>query len=55
MKELETTIIDLDNISLLAKLITDSDLTYEELQTACFLLRDIAEEKIDAVRNAFYR
>lgn len=54
--ELENAIIELDSVLLLARLITETEstLSAEDLQTACILMREVTEEKVDKVRKAFY-
>lgn len=52
--ELENAIIGLDSVALLAKLISEANLTSDELQSGCNLLRELIEARIQDVKTAFY-
>ncbi len=55
--ELENAIIELDSVLLLVRLVTDAEstLSAQDMQTACILVREVAESKIEKVREAFYK
>lgn len=52
--EIENAIIELDNIALVAKLVSEADLTFEELQRGCIVLRELIDSKVADIKAAFY-
>ena len=52
--EIENAIIELDNIALVAKLVSEADLTFEELQRGCIVLRELIDSKVADIEAAFY-
>ncbi len=52
--EIENAIIELDNIALVAKLVSEADLTFEELQRGCIILRELIDNKVADIKAAFY-
>lgn len=52
--DLEDAIINLESVKLLIRIVNDSNLPYNELQTAFILLGDLISDKIEAACKAFY-